>query len=284
MSKRKQISASKEHPVIMYGYLKAQNQSEHERCAELWQRNFTASLDGEANEQFSYDRIVMLRNVNIRAFTHLAITPDQPLDDMPIFHGGAVFMKGDYPTLLFLFEEMDDMIEMVNEYPYDSFVLKNGEPYLAAAKRRRIRFSLYDGKEGAEYPPEAKRANIHFEGCEDGELMDRDEVTAKMLGDTTSSIVSLPGWPNADLYRQYMTTSAQIIERELEGVPEMMRDFYRRLYANMPATTPTIYKIPLPGIDYSLQHIAATAIGTEDHSKIIMLIQSNLVVESGLRT
>lgn len=281
MQQKKQIVASLQHPVIMYGYLGAQDEAEHEEAVRQWENNFTSSLEGEAHDEFRYNMVVLLKNVNIRAYAGMETRPEMQLNALPVFHAGVVFMHNEYPTWLYLFEYSDDMDKLLDEHPFNNFILKSGERYADAAKRAGIRFRIHNGGESPEYRS-SEASMCTYAGARDGELIDSAEAAKSFTDSQECGIVSLPGWPNQTMKKIFQEASAQLIEQHLDVFPESVKELLRAIYDKIPVSTPIVYKIPLPEIDFFIKHVATSAVSLEDNTRLTILVQNDLVFECEL--
>lgn len=275
---KKQISTSLAHPVIMYGCLSAQSDSEHEAAARQWELNFTSSLNGEAHDEFCYNEVILLRNVNVRAFTD-KIPFAAPIANLPIFHAGVVFLKDGQPTWLYLFEENDDMAEMVDEYPFNDFILDNGERYADAAKKAGIRFGIYDGRETAEYSKED--SHVGYRAFDGGEMRSAEENAALMDQYERSLLVSVPGWPSEGMRDMFYEGSRRFVEQRL-GLPEELSEIFGM--AQPLVMNPVVYKVPLPGdVEFCIHNIVVSSmLDDTENSRMIVLIQNDHIFEYDL--
>lgn len=257
---KKQMSANLNHPVIMYGYVGGAGEREYDEAVRQWRLNFVSSFEEDACEEFRYDRVIFLENTNIRARLDLPLGAKPEIADLPIFHAGVVFFKGEYPVWIYLFQESSDMDDMLEQHPFNNFVLESGERYSDVSSRFGVRFGAFDRKEAPEWPPE-------LEEC----VVSRDQA----------SILSLPGWPSQEIKDGFLEDSDRVLEDVKDELPEYVQEMID-MSENVIVETPVSYTLPLPGMDFVIHHIAVGEVELKERGLTILMIQNNYLSDYDL--
>lgn len=277
---KQRIHSTLEHPVILYGFLGAlDGTSTHQEAIRQWKLNFVSSLDGESDDDFTYNQVVLLRNVNVRPYIRIpANGKELPIEDLPIFHAGVVFMKDKRPNWLYLFEHNEDMDQMMEQYPFDDFILKNDERYIDAAREAGIRFIIYDGKKKAEYTPaEYWQTLVNKSRQTQDEAVEVLDVSGSPLEPfKRGELLSLPGWPDEALRSSYQADMQQLAEQPIELSAELQATCGVQYDS---AELHIMYVIPLPEIDFVIHHIAAASFSDGEGGGTIILVQNDKIFD-----
>lgn len=273
---KKKLIASLEHPVVLYCCLNFDDPEEHERAVDQWEKVFTEVLGDGEESVYRYDRVIFLTNVNIKAYCATQFGIDRLVHDLPVLHAGVVFMRGEYPTWMYLFEDYAGMDQMMAEHPYNNFVTPNGKLYLDEARARGIKFDIFNGKEALQHASTPDDTRERIKGLYIEEELDGLTTVRQEELPPINSICSLPGWPSREVRQIAYDMSVTILRQMTSGMPEPLKDLILKGSERGLVKTPIIYRIPLPGnILYEVNHVTMMNIHNSDYDGQVVLIQND---------
>lgn len=248
-------------PIVMTGHLGAKDGPEYDDVAHEWRQSFISGVEGSLKKCDCYNRVIFLRNVNLKPYTELRDGTQKVTGKLPIFHAAVVFLWDNEPRWVYLFNTDADLDLMAKRFPYEDLLLEDGRRFGDVATERGIKYELIYANEEPEKP-------VTWDDAEQYQ---------------DYGFIAMPCWVNQDMRDWYCESMERLVTQnlgQLVPVPHHPARDGQKPLLDLPQV---YYEFKVPGAEFVVGYVASWTDDGPDE-KAIYLVQHDVVPKEDVST